>query len=124
MMKKKRKLRKDRVISTFIPLIIIIVLGGIIGNKMIIQNDKNENIINNSNQINYNEQLNIMNESNNQNQIDKESNSLNTELLQNNISSIQKDEKENVEVKKTDENEKKDYNKNTNVQFDETVAFI
>lgn len=110
-MKQKRKLRKDRVISTFIPLVIIIILGGIIGNKITHKEDKNENVTNSINQITNQEQNDIVN---NLNQI----NSKNEIIEENN----EKEETNNIiEEGKSEETTT---NKSTNIKFDETVAFI
>ena len=111
-MKKKRKLRKGRVISTVIPLIIIIILGGIIGNKMIYQK---ENTIKNVNEISNYEQSNIVN---NLNQINSEN-----EIIEEN-NDIHEDKKEENNDIEEDKKEETTNNKSTNVKFDETVAFI
>ena len=114
-MKKKRKLRKDRVISTVIPLVIIIILGGIIGNKMTHKEDKKENVTNNIDQVTNQEQSNIVN---NLNQI----NSKNEIIEENNdIKEEKKEENNDIEEEKKEETT---INKSTNVKFDETVAFI
>ncbi len=114
-MKKKRKLRKDRVISTVIPLVIIIILGGIIGNKMTHKEDKKENVTNNIDQVTNQEQSNIVN---NLNQI----NSKNEIIEENNdIHEEKKEENNDIEEEKKEETT---INKSTNVKFDETVAFI
>ncbi len=106
-MKKKRKLRKDRVISTFIPLVIIIILGGIVSNKI---SHKEENITNNINQITNQEQNDIVNG-----------------LKQVNSKSEIIEENKKEETSETKEESKSDeaiINKSSNVKFDETVAFI
>ena len=111
-MKKKRKLRKDRVISTFIPLVIIIILGGIIGNKI---SHKEENITNNINQVTNQEQndiVNNLNQMNSANEIIEENNDIHEEI---------KEENNDIEEGK---GEGTTSNKSTNVKFDETVAFI
>ena len=114
-MKQKRKLRKDRVVSTVIPLVIIIILGGIIGNKMTHKGDKKENVTNNINQITNQEQSNIVN---NVNQI----NSKNEIIEENNDKHEEKKEENNdIEESKSEETTP---NKGTNVKFEETVAFI
>lgn len=111
-MKKKKNLRKGKVISTFIPLIIIIVLGGIIGDK-IINNNKNEvNFINNLNQVNNQEQINDIT---NQNQVNSKS-----EILENNTDNNEKKETKD-EVNSSTENKEIGNGHN---EFDETVAFI
>ena len=106
-MKQKRKLRKDRVISTFIPLVIIIILGGIVSNKI---SHKEENITNNINQITNQEQNDIVNG-----------------LKQVNSKSEIIEENKKEETSETKEESKSDeaiINKSSNVKFDETVAFI
>ena len=114
-MKKKRKLRKDRVISTFIPLVVIIILGGIIGNKMTHKEDKKENVTNNINQIINQEQndiVNKLNQINSKNEVIEENNEKHEE---------KKEENNDTEEGKSEETTPK---KSTNVKFDETVAFI
>ena len=106
-MKKKRKLRKGRVISTFIPLVIIIILGGIVSNKI---SHKEENITNNINQVTNQEQNDITNG-----------------LKQVNSKSEIIEENKKEEISETKEESKSDetiINKSSNVKFDETVAFI
>ena len=114
-MKQKRKLRKDRVISTFIPLVIIIILGGIIGNKMTHKEDKKENVTSNINQVTNQEQndiVNNLNQMNSANEIIEENNDIHEEI---------KEENNDIEEGK---GEGTTSNKSTNVKFDETVAFI
>ena len=115
-MKKKRKLRKDRVISTFIPLVIIVILGGIIGNKMAHNEENKENTIKNVNQISNQEQSNIvntLNQINSKNEIIEEKNEKHEE---------KKEETSNIiEESKSEETTT---NKSSNVKFDETDAFI
>lgn len=114
-MKKKRKLRKDRVISTVIPLVIIIILGGIIGNKMTHKEDKKENVTNNIDQVTNQEQSNSVNDLN-------QINSKNEVIEENNEKHEEKKEENNdTEEGKSEETTPK---KSTNVKFDETVAFI
>ena len=114
-MKQKRKLRKDRVISTVIPLVIIIILGGIIGNKMTHKEDKKENVTNNIDQVTNQEQSNIVN---NLNQINSKN-----EIIEENNDKHEDKKEENNDI---EENKKEEttINKSTNVKFDETVAFI
>ena len=114
-MKQKRKLRKDRVISTVIPLVIIIILGGIIGNKMTYKEDKKENVTNNIAQVTNQEQSNSVNDLN-------QINSKNETIEENNdIHEEKKEENNDIEEGKSEETT---HNKGTNVKFDETVAFI
>lgn len=114
-MKQKRKLRKDRVISTVIPLVIIIILGGIIGNKMTYKEDKKENVTSNINQVTNQEQSNSVNDLN-------QINSKNETIEENNdIHEEKKEENNDIEEGKSEETTP---NKGTNVKFDETVAFI
>ena len=114
-MKQKRKLRKDRVISTVIPLVIIIILGGIIGNKMTHKEDKKENVTNNIDQVTNQEQSNSVNDLN-------QINSKNEVIEENNEKHEEKKEENNdTEEGKSEETTPK---KSTNVKFDETVAFI
>lgn len=110
----KKKLRKDRVISTFIPLIVIIVLGGILGDKMIHKNKIEENSVNALNKINNEKKIN--------NQVNTTNELVNYEIA-NNKSEEQKIE-ENTNTQNTVKEENQN-NKNSNkVKFDETVAFI
>ena len=114
-MKQKRKLRKDRVISTVIPLVIIIILGGIIGNKMTHKEDKKEKVTSNINQVTNQEQSNSVNDFN-------QINSKNETIEENNdIHEEKKEENNDIEEGKSEETTP---NKGTNVKFDETVAFI
>lgn len=114
-MEQKRKLRKDRVISTVIPLVIIIILGGIIGNKMTHKEDKKENVTNNIDQVTNQEQSNIVN---NLNQINSKN-----EIIEENNEKYEEKKEENKDI---EESKSKDSttNKTANVKFDETVAFI
>lgn len=110
----KKKLRKDRVISTFIPLIIIIVLGGILGDKMIHKNKIEENSINTLNQVNNEEKIN--------NEVDTTNELLNNEIA-NNENEEQKNE-ENTNTQNTVKEENQNNKNSSKVKFDETVAFI
>lgn len=99
-MEKKKKLRKDRVLSTFIPLIIIIVIGGFLGNRVI--GDKNsENNVTNQ----------VINSTSNENI-----------LIQNNTNNINIEKEEEKETIKEDNIEKEQSHKK--VKLDETTAFI
>ena len=115
-MKKKRKLRKDRVISTFIPLVIIVILGGIIGNKMTHKEDKKENVTSNINQVISQEQSNIVN---NLNQINSKN-----EIIEENNDKHEEKKEETSNIIEESKSEETTINKSTNVKFDETVAFI
>ena len=115
-MKKKRKLRKDRVISTFIPLVIIVILGGIIGNKITHKEDKKENVTNNINQIANQEQKDIVD---NINQINSRN-----EIIEENNEKKEEKKEETSNIIEESKSEETITNKSTNVKFDETVAFI
>lgn len=115
-MKKKKKLRKGRVISTVIPLIIIIFLGGIVGNKMTNKNKKQENVLNNFN----NEEK--LEDTTNKNSIQTQNNDVNNnKTIESNILNIETEKKEVSEVKNV-VNTAND--KNSSVKFDEKIAFI
>lgn len=116
-MKKKKKVRKNRVISTVIPLVIIIFLGGIIGNKMASKSKKQENVLNN---FNNEEKI----DNTNKNSIIPQNTDVdNNKVMENNILHIENEKKEDSEVKNVvnTSNEKKE---NSSVKFDETIAFI
>ncbi len=116
-MKKKKKIRKNRVISTVIPLVIIIFLGGIIGNKMASKNKKQDNVLNN---FNNEEKI----DNTNKNSIIPQNTDVdNNKVMENNILNIENEKKEDSEVKNVvnTSNEKKE---NSSVKFDETIAFI
>ena len=115
-MKQKRKLRKERVISTFIPLVIIIILGGIIGNKMTHKEEKKENVTNNINQITNQEQKDIVN---NLNPINSKN-----EVIEENNQKHEEKKEETSNIIEESKSEETITNKSTNVKFDETVAFI
>lgn len=115
-MKKKRKLRKDRVISTFIPLVIIVILGGIIGNKMAHNEENKENTIKNVNQKSNQEQSNIVNTLN---QINS-----NNEIIEEKNEKHEEKKEETSNIIEESKSEETTINKSSNVKFDETVAFI
>ncbi len=100
-MKNRRTIQKNKFFSSFIPFIIILVVGGFIGSK-ILSSDKNEinnteNLINVTNNIENEERpnntINIVNE-NQLNNIDNTVNNTNT----NSIDEIQQNEGKNVEM--------------------------
>lgn len=100
-MKNRRTIQKNKFFSSFIPLIIILVVGGYIGGK-ILSSDKNEinntgNLINITNNIENKDQsnntINIVNE-NQSNNIDNTVNNENT----NSIDKSQQNEDKNIEM--------------------------
>lgn len=100
-MKNRRTIQKNKFFSSFIPLIIILVVGGYIGGK-ILSSDKNEinnteNLINITNNIENKDQsnntINIVNE-NQSNNIDNTVNNENT----NSIDKSQQNEDKNIET--------------------------
>lgn len=113
-MKKYRK--KKRMFSSFVPLILIILIGGYIGNKILQKNNQVDNIeVDNS--INNIENL-------------KENNSMENTVTENIINQIETDnsnDNQNTTIAETNEikNESSNNSSNTSeVKFDSTVAFI
>ena len=109
-MEKYRK--KKKMFSSFIPLILIIIIGGVIGNKIL-----QENNIEGNNSINNIENL-------------EESNILENNVTENIINQIENNNtnsNENENTTETNEIKKESSNNsynNSEVKFDNTVAFI
>lgn len=109
-MEKYRK--KKKIFSSFVPLILIILIGGVIGNK-ILQEDNTEgnNIINN---IENSESSNII-----ENKV--------TENIVNQIETDNSNDNQNTTITETNEIKDESSNNSSNnseVKFDSTVAFI
>ena len=109
-MEKYRK--KKKIFSSFVPLILIILIGGVIGNK-ILQEDNTEgnNIINN---IENSENSNII-----ENKV--------TENIVNQIETDNSNDNQNTTITETNEIKDESSNNSSNnseVKFDSTVAFI
>lgn len=132
MYKTNKKKRKSKISSSFIPLILILVIGGFIGNKIIQDANKNnnENLLNNENQITNIIQNNITENilENNENQ--NSENLINNTVNEESNNAVNKNE---INEDKTDKNNIKEDNSNDtdsttsnnkNVKFDSSVAFI
>lgn len=128
-----RRSRRLRFFSSFIPLVLILVVGGFIGNRIIQNSNKgNETILGEANQIanvvqnetkneNENTIINNIENSITDNNIE---NSVNSNTSGNNDNNVINEDKPNdnkTEDNKTDDNTIKNNNK---VKFDSSVAFI
>lgn len=128
-----RRSRRLRFFSSFIPLILVLVLGGFIGNRIIQNANKgNETILGEANQIanvvqnetkNENENTIINNIENSvaDNNIENSVDSNTSENNDNNVINEDEPNDNKTEGNKTDDNTIKNNNK---VKFDSSVAFI
>ena len=109
-MEKYRK--KKKIFSSFVPLILIILIGGVIGNKILQENNtEGNNIINN---IENSESSNII-----ENKV--------TENIVNQIETDNSNDNQNTTITETNEIKDESSNNSSNnseVKFDSTVAFI
>lgn len=107
-MKQKKKLRKDRVVVTIIPLLLLIVIAGAIknnkqDNNIYLENEITKELYLDSNKIDNKNNIPIINTNTITNVIEEETN------------------EENTQINETNPNEQK---KEKKVNFDDTVAFI
>ena len=107
-MKQKKKLRKDRVVVTIIPLLLLIVIAGAIknnkqDNNIYLENEVTKELYLDSNKIDNKNNIPIINTNTIPNLIEEETN------------------EENTQINETNQNEQK---KEKKVNFDDTVAFI
>ena len=107
-MKQKKKLRKDRVVVTIIPLLLLIVIAGAIknnkqDNNIYLENEVTKELYLDSNKIDNKNNIPIINTNTITNLIEEETN------------------EENTQINETNQNEQK---KEKKVNFDDTVAFI
>ena len=128
-----RRSRRLRFFSSFIPLVLILVVGGFIGNRIIQNSNKgNETILGEANQIanvvqnetkNENENTIINNIENSvaDNNIENSVDSNTSENNDNNVINEDEPNDNKTEGNKTDDNTIKNNNK---VKFDSSVAFI
>lgn len=110
-----KKYRKKKMFSSFVPLILIILIGGFIGNKILHENNQVDNIeVDNS--INDIENL-------------EENNSIENTVSENIVNQIGSNNISNQNTNTTETNEIKNESSNNStnnseVKFDSTVAFI